>query len=255
MLPKPQYFMLAAALAATACSDVPSSSHSGRAIDLTGPGTSDRSPRQAEKYVAIGTSISMGWSSNGVYSASQTLSWPELLAFGDSRPITLPLIQSPGCTSPLVAPLAAGVRLSGESAAGSSVCAPLVSGVTLPTQNVALAGALAVDAVQTTPETPGAPPWYARVLPPGTTKLTAALSQSQTVVSVELGGNEVLGATSGLFAPGVTVVPFPFFAQPYDALLDALSASRVKAVLVGLPADARNLPALRSGEEIWADRA
>src|SRR5207248_3244901 len=28
-----------------------------------------------------------------------------------------------------------------------------------------------------------------------------------------------------------------------------------KAVLVGLPVDARNLPAMRRGDEIWADRA
>jgi hypothetical protein len=74
-------------------------------------------------------------------------------------------------------------------------------------------------------------------------------------VSVELGANEVLNATSGLFALGVTVVPFPYFAAPYDALLDALSSDGRKAVLVGLPTESRNIAAIRGADEIWADRA
>jgi lysophospholipase L1-like esterase len=120
---------------------------------------------------------------------------------------------------------------------------------------VAIAGALARDAVATPPELgAGDRPWYNRVLPPGTTQLSATLAQHATFVSVELGANEVLNALSGLVAPGVTVVPFPYFAVPYDALLDALGATDAGALLVGLPLDARNIPALRRGDEIWADR-
>ena len=251
----PHYLLLAAALTVAACSDA-STNSPARALDPTGPAAELRVPQTPERYVAIGTSISMGWASNGVYAGSQVLAWPELLAFGSARPISLPLIQAPGCTSPLVAPLGANKRLSGEGFAGSTTCAPLVAGVTLPTQNVALATAITADAVLRTPEAAGPTlPFYSRVLPPGTTQLTAALGQSPTIVSVELGGNDVLGATSGLFVPGVTVVPFPFFAQPYNAILDALSATHTKAVLVGLPSNSRNLAALRRGDEIWADRA
>jgi len=232
-----------------------SQSTAPNATAVSGSVSVDRSSKTDERYVAIGTSISMGWESNGVYDASQRLSWPALLGFATDHGISLPLIQSPGCTSPIVAPLGGGLRLSGESISGSTVCASNDAGVTLPTQNVALAAALAADAVQTTPEAATSYPWFSRVLPPGTTELTAALSQHPTIVSVELGGNEVLNATSGLVAPGVTVVPLPYFTTPYDALLDALEPTGAKAVLVGLPADARNLPALRRGDEIWADRA
>jgi hypothetical protein len=113
-----------------------------------------------------------------------------------------------------------------------------------------------VDAVQATPESKGASaPWYFRVLPPGTTQLTAALAQQPTILTVEFGGNEVLNATSGLLAPGVTVVPLPGFTVPYDALLDGLAGTRAKVVLVGLPVDGRHLASLRQGAEIWADRA
>src|SRR6185503_6148067 len=69
------------------------------------------------------------------------------------------------------------------------------------------------------------------------------------------GANEVLNATSGLFAFGVTVVPFPSFAAPYNALLDALGSAGPKVVLVGLPTEATNIAAIRRANEIWADRA
>lgn len=250
-----QWLPLLAAVVGVGCSDA-ATNPAPRSIDPATTSTADRIGRTPEKYVAIGTSVSMGWSSNGVYFGSQLTSWPALIGFGTLQPLSLPLIQSPGCISPIVAPLGAGLRLSGESIAGSTTCANNVQGVSLPTQNVALAGALAVDAVQGTPESKAASaPWYLRVLPPGTTQLTATLMQHPTIVSVELGANEVLQATSGLIAPFVTVLPFPAFAQPYDALLDGLGSAHPKVVLVGLPSDGRNLASLRKGSEIWADRA
>lgn len=254
MSPKTLAVTLVAAAVAVACSDAPTPS-APKPPALSGSVEWSRGFGRTEKFVAIGTSVSMGWASNGVHAGSQLTAWPELLAFGSLNSISMPLIQSPGCTSPLVAPLGAGQRLSGESFAGSTTCAPNVDGVTLPTQNVALAAAIAADAVRTTPEAVATKyPWYSRVLAPGTTQLTAALSQQPTLVSVELGGNEVLNGTSGLVAPGVTVVPVPYFIAPYDALLDALGAAGTKAVLVGLPHEATNLAALRRADEIWADR-
>lgn len=246
---------LFAAALVVGCSDSPTvASPSQVSVSDSAEGT--RLASRTEKLVAMGTSITQGWASNGVYAGSQLTSWPELLAFGSLHAISLPLIEAPGCTSPLVAPLGAARRLSGESFAGSTTCAPNVAGVTLPSQNVALAGALAADAVQTTPEMVATRfPWYPRTLPSGMTQLSAALSLRPTILAAEFGGNEVLQATSGLVAPGVTVVPFPFFAAPYDALLDAISASGIKAVLAGLPHEARNLASLRRGEEIWSDRA
>ena len=255
MFQKPQVLMLVAALVAAACSDG-SENAPRRALEPTAPPTDNLFGRPPEKYVAIGTSVSMGWASNGVFYGSQLTSWPALLAFGSGKPISLPLIQAPGCISPILAPLGNGKRLSGESISGSVVCAPNVAGVTLPTQNVALPRAIAADAIQTTPEIAGPTlPFYGRVLPPGKTQLTAAFAQNPSFVSVELGANEILGATGGLYQLGVTVVPYAFFVLPYDALLDALSAKGVKVVLAGLPHEGRNLAALRRGDEIWANRA
>lgn len=206
----------------------------------------------AERYAAIGTSISMGWASNGVYDATQGKSWVAML--GDrTGSFGIPFIEAPGCTPPLVAPLGEFRRLSGESAAPSGSCAPNTAGVTLPENNVGIAGAIAAHALLVRPEmAPATAPWYRRVLPAGQTQLTAALSHDPTLVSVELGGNEVLNGSSGLVLDNVTIVPLASFIAPYTAILNALAGRKV--LLVGMPADVRNVPMMRAASEIWADR-
>ena len=241
----------ACALLAAACADQTATAPSRLSANAD---AEQAKTHGGEKFVSIGTSVSMGWSANGVYAGSQALSWPAQLRFGSLPAISLPLIDAPGCQSPLVTPLANGVRLSGESAAGSAVCAPNAAGVALPTQNVAIAGALTIDALQQTPG-PGTLPWYARVLPPGMSQMTAALSQHPTLVSIELGANEVLQTSSGLVAPGVTFLPFPFFAQAYNAVVGTVGSAVDKVLLFGFLTNGPNLPALRRGDEVWADRA
>jgi lysophospholipase L1-like esterase len=252
-------FALCAAALVAACTDASQPTAPVAPIDRSSNALASATglSGQRDRFVAIGTSISMGWASNGVFFGSQLVAWPELLSIGQLHPISLPLIQSPGCTSPLIAPLGNGKRLSGESFAGSTVCAANVGGVTLPTQNVALAGALTIDALTRTPEAAavGDPPmpWYARVLPPGTTQVSAALAQQPTLVSVELGGNDILATTGGRVIPGVTYVPFPFWAAAFDAVLNAVGSAHSKGLILGMPLDGTNLPALRKGSEIWAD--
>ena len=225
---------------------------------LSGHGSEGRG--DFHRYVAIGTSVSMGVQSDGVIASTQQQSWPAQLAAMAGRELSLPLIQEPGCQSPLVAPLAANGRLSGESASGSSVCAPNVDGVELPAGNVAIAAALASDALSKTPETATTADYalgrvYARVLAPGQSQVTAMLAQNPKVVTVELGANELLGARGGLVIPGVTVVPYGSWERAYDQVIDAVQQSGAKHVaLVGLIDDAASFPSFRYGSELWAVR-
>lgn len=246
-----QFVAVCAVVFTAACSDA---SQPTAPVGLS-PGTSvsaRNGPKSGVNYVAIGTSISMGWASNGAYFGSQLVSWPALLRFGPSQQISLPLIQSPGCQPPLVAPLGSNTRLGGD---GSSTCADNVAGVELPTQNVALAGAFTFDALSTTPEAAAATrPWFARVLRPGTTQVSEALGQNPDFVSVELGGNDVLMATGGRLLLGTNVVPVPAFKLAFNAVLDAVGSVDPKELIVGMPTDGTKLPALRRGDEIWADR-
>src|ERR1051326_7588327 len=64
-----------------------------------------------QRYVALGTSISAGVQGDGLVASTQVTSWPEQLAVAAGRSLSLPLIDGAGCRSPLVAPLARGVRV------------------------------------------------------------------------------------------------------------------------------------------------
>src|SRR5688572_16125951 len=144
------------ALALAACADSPTAPLDHARL----PGTASRAegPNGAgdfHRYVAIGTSVSQGWRSDGVYAGSQLTSWPAQLARLANRELSLPLIAFPGCGAPLMAPLGSGIRVSGEAAAApllSRVCAPNEPGVTLPAGNVAISGARTVHALNATPE-------------------------------------------------------------------------------------------------------
>jgi len=244
-----------------ACADAPVAP---LRVDATSPSLQKSEGRGVfQRYVAIGTSITMGAQSDGVFFGTQTSSWPAQLARLGDREITQPYIQFPGCHSPIAPPLGAGVRLSGEATLANPAtlsCAPLVEGVTLPTQNVAIFGARASNALFTTPENVvdlANRPLYSRVLAPGQTQVSAMAAQNPKLVSVELGANEVLDARSGVALVGPP--PFPIenpatFAAQYRQILDRIDEVRVKHVLlVGLPTTPFVIPGFRSGAEIAAN--
>lgn len=254
-------------LAVAACSD-----RGDPTAPVVSTGTSirklDAGRGEFHRYAAIGTSISMGVASDGVHEGSQQSSWPAQLARLAHRDLSLPLIQSPGCGAPLAPPLASGVRISGEPAsmpADQRSCAPNVEGVTLPGGNVAVDGARTRDALFSTTGTYGGlrGQQYTRVLPPGETQLSAALSQNPKVISIELGGNEVLGARSGIYIPagtfeqpGGTVERTDVFKALYTRLLDDVEEAGTKHVLTfGLIDDPMDFPGFRTGQEIWDARA
>ena len=213
-----------------------------------------------QRYVAIGTSISMGVQSDGVYAATQQTSWPAQLARLAHRELSLPLIQAPGCAAPFAAPLASGVRTSGEGAGlafSLRQCMPNESGVVLPTGNVAIDGARTGHALTATPENPdpGHASQYPRVLAPGQSQVTAMEAQNPKVVSVELGGNDILGASHGFYLPGINVVPVSAWEPQYRQVVARVDAAAKHAVLVGLLNDVRSFPAFRTGAEFWGARA
>jgi lysophospholipase L1-like esterase len=217
--------------------------------------------RLFHRYVAIGTSITMGVQSDGVFSETQKASWVAQLAGLAEEEISLPLIQWPGCGSPLKSPLRFGTRLSDESAAvgESRICAELEPGITLPTANVAIDGARTDDALFSKVGTYSGyrGGQYARVLPPAMSQVDAMLAQNPKFVSVELGGNDVMGARIGIYAPvfpGGTVVPLEQWKGYYKQVLDAVQSTAKRAILVGLIDDALEFPGFRTGQEIWDAR-
>jgi lysophospholipase L1-like esterase len=254
--------LTALALSSAACSDVPTAAPTAPspARNVASDGSSSEGRGVFHRYVAIGTSISMGVQSDGVHSGTQRTSWPAQLARLAHRELSLPLIAYPGCAAPLDTRLSTGLRLSGEAAGLpflSRQCAPNEPGVTLPAGNVAIDGARTIHALVATPEhpDPSHAPQYARVLPPGMSQVSAMEAQDPKIVSVELGGNDVLGASSGIFLPGVSVVQVPVWAAEYRQVVERVDAATKHAVLVGLVNDVRSFPSFRTGDELWDARA
>ncbi|HMI54636.1 MAG TPA: SGNH/GDSL hydrolase family protein, partial [Gemmatimonadaceae bacterium] len=247
--------VIASTIALAACSD-------GRVSPLAADvrPAENLSPKAASymsNYVAVGTSVSMGWADDGVVGSSQRNSWPLKLAEQVGVAFTVPAIAEPGCPPPLAPPLISFRRTDGTSAGPSTVCAPNEPGVTLPTHNLAVEGATTAEALNATPATaqPGKGPVTSRVLPPGMTQMTAMHSLNPTFVSVEFGGNEILPAQVGLLYPGVTFTPLSVFTANYSQIIDNVQATGAKAVLTTLRLDLRNFPTIRTGPEVASQRS
>jgi lysophospholipase L1-like esterase len=204
------------------------------------------------KYVSVGTSISMGVASDGVFNTSQLSSWPALLSADVGVTFTQPLINPPGCTPPFAAPLGSFKRIDNTSITTTNVCSNIQPGIVLPTQNVAVLGATTSDAVNNTGGVGGV---TARVLPANQSQVTAMRSLGPTFVSVELGANDVLGALGGLVASGATVTSLSSFSSSYQTVIDNVKATGAKAVLVTLMSDVTRIPVIRTSAEIASQRA
>ncbi len=214
------------------------------------PGPQDTGANM-NRYVAMGTSVSMGVASDGVTAASQQTSWPALLAADVGAEFGLPLIDAPGCTPPLVAPLQGLRRADNSLITEVTTCSANVAGFNLPEQNVAITGATAQNAVGTTPAG-SSRPIYSRVLRDGQTQVSAMRSMSPTFVSVEFGASDLLPALNGLATDATSLGGF---ASSYSSIITSLGQTTAQAILVLLPTDVRDFPGLRTAAEIGLQRA
>lgn len=246
--------LIASAMTVVACADSPVSPD--RPAASPSFGLSPKASSLMSNYVAIGTSLSMGWFDDGVFFGSQEQSWTKQLADEVRTGFTLPLIAAPGCQPPLISPLLAFRRVDNTSAASSAVCAPLVAGVVPGQQNLAVENATAGEALNATPATAsqGRGPVTSRVLPAGMTQITAMRAQNPTFVSVEFGGNEILKAQAGFVAPGLTIVPLAVFQANYAQIIQNVTETGAAALLVTLPTDFKKFPTIRTGPEIGSQR-
>ena len=210
------------------------------------------------RFVSIGTSNSQGVQTAGISAAGQRAAWPVQLARRAGVPYEVPAIQDPGCSPPLVPPLAVNLVLVGAFggdlvSAIMTTCAPLESGVTLPASNLAISGANAWDALNSTIESVAqvsarTAEQYRRVLLPGQTQVTAMVSKQPTFVSVELAANDVLPASTGRVS---AMTPFTEWQPIYDGILNAVKSTGAGALLVGLPNNAANFPSIRRAREFF----
>lgn len=245
-------------------------------IACEGDGAHVTAPRGSEvfaRFVVIGGGIAMGVQSDGVVAPSQATSWPSLVAAAVGAEFRQPLLRSPGCLPPLVAPLLLGRRLSGSLVTVvDSSCAGTVSTAAPPGDNLAIVGATAWDALHLTPKIIAAAPanhtvsqrkLYPAVLALTQSQVTATLVQAPTFVAIELGLAEVMSAattgrvvaaTSYEDAPGWTLMSAEAFIVEFDAIADSVAKSGAKAAVMSVP-PITTLPAFRPAADVWAAQA
>src|SRR6476659_3839634 len=153
----PSLAILGASLAFAACSDPIAPSSPARDATSASLTTAPTIAEVFARFVALGTSNSMGVQSAGIFAAGQQASWPAELARRAGVPFSLPLVQDPGCGPPLLPPLVSDLVLvaafGGDLVTGvMNFCTPLRAGITLPTNSVAISGANVHDALTMTPE-------------------------------------------------------------------------------------------------------
>lgn len=257
MLRKTMGPIVAACLVLVACNDSSAPLPTGPTI-----GRNEAEGRGfAQRLYAIGTSISAGTCSDGNIASCQNMSYVAQLVRAMHREPTIPFIGGTGCRSPFASPIISFKRVSGEAVTvpeASLSCAANEPGVVLPTQVLAVPGALTGEALSQTPETrtdPYGSQLYRRILPLGESQVSAFEKAAPKFGIVELGANDILGVHSGVVIPGASFVPFNVWAQQYNTVLDRVGNATKQALLVGLGRDISQLSSLRRGEELWADRA
>jgi lysophospholipase L1-like esterase len=244
-------------------------------VHITGP----KGQEAFAKYVSLGTSVSMGYMNEGVYFATQQTAWPALLAHQAFAPsFTEPLLQGPGCYSPIIPPISFGPkRLSGASypaiAAADQICA-LIANTILPTNNVAVDGATTYHALRITPESTVTTPTtidsdqrkrlYKAILAGGRSQVSSMMFENPTLVSVELGSNEALRAvTSGILIAAAayrqpdntyTYYPTSVWQPQYDAIVDSITKTGARALLLSVPL-IPNIVGVYPGDDFYQDRA
>lgn len=188
-------------------------------------------------YVAIGTSISSGWQSNGINDSTQQQAFPVLLAkdmgLTPGASFAYPSFALPGCPPPYTNPLT-GARVSGGS---STTCATrtttsaasFMNNISIP--GIRTVQVLNIDTV----------PYYSDTLKlsqfvTGGMSPIAMLQKAQpTFVTLEMGANDVLAAASR--ADTTIVTPLASFQAAFNAIADSIAAIPNVAVAVS------NLPA------------
>ena len=178
------------------------------------------------KYVAVGDSLTAGFTNGSLVLTHQSVSWPALVARQTGTSIVefqQPYITEPGGPAEL-----ALVSLS------PLVVAPKASGTGLPANfrldrpydNLAVPGATSVDVVATTTGL-----FHEAILRGRGTQLQQAVSLSPTFVTLWIGSNDVLAAvTNGRAIDGVTMVPLAAFRAAYAQTVGTLRATGATVV-------------------------
>ncbi|MFD2719236.1 SGNH/GDSL hydrolase family protein [Hymenobacter monticola] len=217
------------------------------------------------RYIAVGNSLTAGFSDNGLYREGQLNSYPSILAQQFAQvgggPFVQPLFTeaqskgsgyvqllgfTPATATALSSPITGTV--AGNGGRSTATSAPYTKFLD-PINNLGVPGIRMSDIL-----TPGygslaGNPYFERITPDATPLQTYLQRVQATVASIKptfftewLGNNDVLGyATAGGAVASSGITPATTFAVNTSYVLDALTAGGAKGVVATIP-DVTNIP-------------
>ncbi|HEY2295212.1 MAG TPA: SGNH/GDSL hydrolase family protein [Thermoanaerobaculia bacterium] len=192
-------------------------------------------------YVALGDSLTAGFSSGSINQIYQTNSYPALIyrqATGKATGFEQPLVSPPGLPGILQLVSLRPLVIAPTPGTGQ----PINLGLQRPYNNMAVPGAKLHDLLTKTMSTSANDPTDLILRKLGFTQLQQGLSLKPTFVTLWIGNNDVLGAaTSGIVIPGVTLTPVDQFQADYTAVVTAISSTGAKMAIANIP-DVTSIP-------------
>lgn len=194
------------------------------------------------RYVAVGDSLSAGFSSFGWISDVQVNSFPALIhlqATGTRNNFPQPLMGAPGIPAPLKLRSLSPLLLTPDAGLGT----PLNLFLNRPYSNLAIPGATVSDTLRTVTDNGGL---HDLVLRGAGTALQQALFQQPTFITLWIGNNDALAATiAGQVVEGTTLTRLADFERDYRAVASALASTGAGLVIANIP-DVATIPFLRA---------
>ena len=193
-------------------------------------------------YVALGDSLTAGFSSGSINQIYQTNSYPALIyrqATGKTTGFEQPLVSPPGLPGILqLQRLIPSVVIAPTPGTGQ----PINLNLPRPYNNMAVPGATLHALLTKTASTSANDPTDLILRRLGFTQLQQGLSLKPTFVTLWIGNNDVLGAaTSGIVIPGVTLTPVDQFQADYTAVVTAIASTGAKMAIANIP-DVTSIP-------------
>jgi phospholipase/lecithinase/hemolysin len=206
-----------------------------------------------QRFVSVGNSISAGFQSGGINDSTQQRAFPVLVAAAAGADFQIPHLSLPGCPSPYTNNVLRTHVGGVPDATYRSVCYGRINSSTA-INNVAVPGADLADLFANAPGTS----IYAQLAGTflgGRTEIQAMQDQRPTLVSVEIGPNDVLGALTSDANPGdpAEVTAPAAFAAKYAELAESLTVTGASVVVFTVP-DVTVIPFASKGATYWCLR-
>lgn len=206
-----------------------------------------------QRYVAMGNSISAGFQSGGINDSTQQRAFPVLLSSAAGADFTIPHLNMPGCPSPYLNN-AQKTHVGGiPDATYRSICFGRITN-SGEINNVAVPGAGIEDMFSNFATPVSIYEQLSAFFLGGRTEIQAMQQRQPTLVSLEIGPNDVLGALLAT-NPGDTseITPLAVFQTKLTDLLDSIDATGAKVAIFTVP-DVTVIPYASSGSTYWCLR-